>query len=105
MQAAVNRPAGVQRLRRTDRLNATPHQTTADDVGLLNALPIAAAIIERTDANSLKVAAHNSRFVETVERSNCTALDWNEAECLRDGPIACLLQSFFDGSNVTGELD
>ncbi|MEA3067303.1 MAG: hypothetical protein QOK41_710, partial [Sphingomonadales bacterium] len=105
MQAAASRAAGVQRLRRTDRLNATPHFAAVDDIGLLNALPIAAAIIERSDDGGLKVAAHNSRFVEAVERSNCAALDWNEADCLKDGPIAELLQNFFDGAAVTGELD
>ena len=105
MQAAASRPAGVQRLRRTDRLNSTPHLSPADDIGLLNALPIAAAIIERTDAGGLRVTAHNGRFVEAVERSSCTALDWNDADCLKGGPIAELLQRFFDGANVPGELD
>ena len=47
MQAAAARSAGPQRLRRTDRLNATPHLAAVDDLGLLEALPIAAAIIER----------------------------------------------------------
>ena len=105
MQAAASRPASVQRLRRSDRLNAIPQSAAVDDIGLLNALPIAAAIIERADGGALKVAAHNSRFVEAVEQSNCTALDWNEAECLKGGPIAELIQNFFDGSDVTGELD
>jgi diguanylate cyclase (GGDEF)-like protein len=76
-----------------------------DDIGLLNALPIAAAIIERTSDKSLAVAAHNSRFVEAVQKSNCTALDWNQADCLKDGPIAEVIQSFFDGDDVVGELD
>ena len=105
MQAAAPRPASGQRLRRSDRLNATPHLVTADDVGLLNALPIAAAIIERTDEGKLRVAAHNNRFVEAVERSECIALDWNEADCLKAGEIADLLQKFFDGTEVVGELD
>ena len=105
MQAATSRPASVERLRRTDRLNAIPHVAAVDDIGLLNALPIAAAIIERTDKGALKVAAHNCRFVAAVEQSTCTALDWNEADCLKGGPIAQLIQDFFDGSGVTGELD
>jgi len=105
MQAATTRSPEVQRLRRTDRLNATPHLRAGDDLGLLNALPIAAAIIERLDDGSLRVAAHNSRFLETVERSDCSALDWNEAECLKSGAIADLLQNFFDGTDATGELD
>ena len=105
MQTAATRATGVQRLRRSDRLNATPHLSSADDLGLLNALPIAAAIIERQDDKRLKVAAHNSRFIEAVERSNCSALNWNEADCLKAGAIADLLHNFFDGVETAGELD
>ena len=105
MQAAATRSAGVQRLRRPDRLKATPHVAAADDIGLLNALPIAAAIIERIDDNSLCVAIHNRRFIEAVERSNCTAIDWDDAECLKTGAIADLIQNFFDGTDQLGELD
>ena len=54
---------------------------------------------------TLNVAAHNSRFFDTVQRSACTANDWNEADCLKSGPIADLLQGFFDGTDVGGELD
>jgi diguanylate cyclase (GGDEF)-like protein len=104
MQAAVSRPAGINRSRRADRVNVIPHLTAADDIGLLNALPIAAAIIECTN-EGLRVVTHNSRFIDAVEQSTCTALDWNQAECLKSGPIAELLDSFFDGTNVTGELD
>ena len=86
-------------------MSAIPHLVTADDTGLLDALPIAAAIIERTPKGDLKVAAHNGRFLETVRYSSCTALDWNEADCLKEGPIAELLQKFFEGTDVTGELD
>src|SRR3954453_20451242 len=49
--------------------------------------------------------AYNSRFRATVEQSSCEALDWDDAECLKSGPIAELLQKFFDGTEVTGELD
>jgi diguanylate cyclase (GGDEF)-like protein len=76
----------------------------ADDTGLLGALPIAAAIIERDD-KGLKVSAHNDRFFETVSQSSCTAPDWNEAECLKSGPIAELINRFFEGEEVKGELD
>jgi diguanylate cyclase (GGDEF)-like protein len=86
-------------------MSATPHRATADDTGLLHALPIAAATIEREADGSLKVTAHNDRFVETVERSNCAALDWSEADCLRSGAIADLLHRFFDGVDLAGELD
>jgi len=105
MQAAATRRTGVQKLRRTDRPTATPHLAAVDDIGLLNALPIAAAIIQRDEDGALGVAAHNSRFVDAVKKSNCTALDWNEAECLKTGAIAELLQRYFDGTDVSGELD
>ncbi|MFL6731161.1 MAG: hypothetical protein ACJ8EP_02340, partial [Sphingomicrobium sp.] len=62
MQAAASRPAGVQRHRRPDRTNAIPTLAAAGDLDLLDALPIAAAIIERTVDGNLCVVAHNSRF-------------------------------------------
>ena len=76
----------------------------ADDTGLLGALPIAAAVVER-DASGLKISAHNSRFHDTVNQSSCTAEDWNEADCLKSGPIAELINRFFDGDDTKGELD
>ena len=76
-----------------------------DDTGLLDALPIAAAIIERGDDGGCKVTSHNSRFFDTVQRSSCTALDWNEADCLKSGPVAEILQKFFAGNDAGGELD
>jgi diguanylate cyclase (GGDEF)-like protein len=105
MQAAARRPAAVQRLRRTDRLNATPHLTAVDDLGLLAALPIAAAIIQRTPDGALSVAAHNEKFVDAVRRSTCTATDWSDADCLKNGVIAELVQRFLDGDDPNGELD
>ena len=105
MPAATNRVPRVERQRRGDNVTAKPHLATADDTGLLDALPIAAAIIERREDRCLKVAGYNSRFYDTVKQSTCTALDWNEADCLKSGPIAELLQNFFDGTDVAGELD
>jgi diguanylate cyclase (GGDEF)-like protein len=93
------------RHRRTDNLGVKPHLAAADDTGLLDALPIAAAVIERKKNGAFNVAAHNSRFLGLVERSNCTALDWNHAQCLKSGPIADLLHGFFSGKDALGELD
>ena len=73
-------------------------------MGLLGALPIAAAIVER-DKKALKVVAHNSRFFDTVRQSTCTAADWDQADCLKSGPIAELIHRFFDGTDLGGELD
>jgi diguanylate cyclase (GGDEF)-like protein len=105
MQAAATRPAAATRHRRSDNLSATPYLAIADDAGLLNALPIAAAIITRLSDGALRVSAHNSRFLETIDRSHCTALDWSEADCLKSGPVAELLQNFFAGTDTEGELD
>ena len=86
-------------------MNATPHLSAVDDLCLLNALPIAAAIIVRTPDGVLNVAAHNGRFVQAVERSSCAADDWNQADCLKSGAIAELVQRFLDGDDPNGELD
>src|SRR6185369_15824996 len=104
MQAAAHRLPAAERRRRTENPSAKPHIATADDMGLLGALPIAAAIVER-DEDALKVVAHNSRFFDTVSQSTCTAADWDEADCLRSGPIAEVLNRFFDGTDAAGELD
>jgi diguanylate cyclase (GGDEF)-like protein len=76
-----------------------------DDAALLGALPIAAAVIARRDDGSIQVLAHNSRFRETVDQSTCSALEWDQADCLRDGPIAELLTNYFAGTDTLGELD
>ena len=105
MQAAANRLPRAERPRRGENPSAKPHIAIADDTGLLAALPIAAAVIERLQDRCLKVAGYNSRFFDTVKQSTCTAIDWNEAACLKSGPIAELLQKFFDGTDLVGELD
>ena len=105
MQAAATRLPSAVRRGRADNRKVTSRVAFAGDSGLLDALPIAAAIIERQADGNLKVAAHNNRFVETVHQSSCAALDWNNADCLKSGPIAELLQAFFDGSDQAGELD
>jgi diguanylate cyclase (GGDEF)-like protein len=105
MQAAINRLPARNRHRRADNMGANPHVIIADDAGLLDALPIAAAIIQREADGSLKVISHNSRFFDTVRQSTCTAADWNEADCLKSGPIGDLLHAYFDGTDAVGELD
>jgi diguanylate cyclase (GGDEF)-like protein len=105
MQAAAHRPPAPSRYRRKDNRGAQPSFAAADDAALLGALPIAAAVITRSPAGQLQLLDHNSRFRDAVQRSTCTALDWNQADCLRSGPIAELLTRFFDGTDTVGELD
>ena len=63
MQAAASRLSGALRPRRPDNPGATPHIATADDTGLLDALPIAAAIFGLKDGK-LWVEAMNERFLD-----------------------------------------
>ncbi|WP_309662238.1 EAL domain-containing protein [Sphingomonas sp.] len=72
---------------------------------MLGALPIAAAVVTQHDDGSIHVLAHNSRFRETVSASTCSALEWDQADCLKDGPIAELLTNFFAGTDTVGELE
>ena len=92
MQAAVNRLPDRKNVRQGEKSRTKPHLATADDAALLGALPIAAAIIGKAE-DGLKVLSYNERFRDSVELSTCTALDWDDAECLRDGPIAEALPS------------
>jgi diguanylate cyclase (GGDEF)-like protein len=109
MQAANQRIGEPARARRTLSSGKSPALAspfaTADDTALLGALPIAAAIIGRCPQGSLKVLAHNSRFVEAVARSSCDALDWDQAECLQAGPVAELFEHYFADPLCDGELD
>lgn len=105
MQAATARTLTARRQRRSVKISTRPHLATADDTGLLDALPIAAAVIVRDDAGELRIASHNVRFLNTVKQSTCTSLDWNEADCLKSGPIAEALQAFFEASKPAAEFD
>jgi len=105
MQAAANRLPSASRHRRADKMTHAPRLSAADDTPLLDALPIAAAIVELSAKRQLKVMAYNDRFSQAVEQSTCSALNWDEADCLRSGPISDLIHGFFAGTEPTGELD
>src|SRR5205085_7285812 len=105
MQAAVQRLPGERKARRVQNSAHRPSLVVADDSALLDALPIAAAVIGKTTKDGLEVLAYNNRFKDTVDHSTCTAIDWNDADCLKDGPISDLIRSYFDGSDKVGELD
>ena len=106
MQAATQRLPVQQKGRQTNISDALPLQASAEDGALLAALPIGAAIMALRDDEQFHVVACNQRFRDTVEQSNCEALDWNEAECLRNGPISELLAAFFkDPAGAETDLD
>src|SRR6476620_2690943 len=105
MQAAVRRLPRAPARRQSEKLIKETQAFAADDTGLLDALPIAAAIMERRPDGELFVAGNNSRFSTVVQQSTCTALNWNDADCLRTGPISEMIHAFFDGASVGGDLD
>ena len=63
MQAALNRLPDRKGVRQTENPRVTPHVVTADDVALLEALPIAAAMFT-LNGDKLWVEAMNPRFLE-----------------------------------------
>ena len=105
MQSAAKRFREPPRALRPGITGAEPGVATLDDLALLGALPIAAAIVGLKQDATLTVLAHNSRFREAVERSSCQSSDWDGAECLKDGPIAALFDQFFSDPLSAGELD
>ncbi len=105
MQAAHKRPGMSTRALRGDMPRAVRALAGDGDAELLSALPIAAAVVGREEDGSLKILAHNNRFVESIDRSTCTAIDWDDAECLKGGPIADLFEQYFSDPLCGGELD
>ena len=105
MQAAANRLPVSREAGPGDKSRMLLPAAQADDAALLDALPIAAAVIGKADAGCLKVHAHNDRFRAAVEHSSCSALNWDDAECLKGGPIADLLHGFFEEPSKGDELE
>jgi diguanylate cyclase (GGDEF)-like protein len=105
MQAAEQRTGGRARARGRDSPELHAAAVAGDDLALLSALPIAAAVIGRDNDGNPMVLAHNERFVDAVALSTCTASDWNDADCLKSGPIAELFESYFEDPLSAGELD
>src|SRR4051794_26888563 len=70
----------------------------ADHEALLNALPIASAVIGRTADGGLVLKSYNHKFAQAVDSSTCTVgIQAEEKACLQAGPIADLLTRFFAG--------
>jgi diguanylate cyclase (GGDEF)-like protein len=105
MQASTKRSAPVARQRRTKVTGVVPHIAVAGDSGLLDALPIPAAIIEWKSDKSASIIAHNNRFLDMIGPSTSAIETWEAENCRKSGPIAKLLKEFFDGTNISGDLD
>ena len=86
-------------------MGVAPHLAVAGDDGLLDALPIAAAIIEWKSDKSASVIAHNGRFLDMIGSSATAIESWEAANCRQSGPIASMLKNFFDGTDISGDLN
>jgi diguanylate cyclase (GGDEF)-like protein len=105
MQAAATRAEAHSRAPNTSSGEAS-RRAAADHQALLNALPIASAVIGRRQDRCLTLISHNDRFADAVAASTClVGLEAEEKPCLTSGPIAELLQKFFDGRDTSDELE
>jgi diguanylate cyclase (GGDEF)-like protein len=98
MQAVAQHPTVKPKHGRKQDFGANPH-ANADDIALLAALPIAAAILDREDG---RLALHlaNDRYFDLAARTAATSFDLEQAT-----PLSKLLHDFFDRKDGTGELD
>ena len=103
MQAAANRAEAL--VRAPTPAGAASRRAGGDHETLLNALPIASAVIARAPGGALDLLSYNQRFANVVAASTCPGIDSSELACLKSGPIADLLQLFFDGADGADELE
>ena len=100
MQAAAHRAEALVRAPAVPAGKGS-RRSRADHAALLNALPIASAVIERNGDGALSLHSHNQRFADAVAASTCiSGIDASDKPCLQAGPIAELLHRFFDGSDA-----
>jgi len=69
----------------------------ADDRALLDALPIAAAVVSRDERGLLHLGAHNRSFELAIEQSTVPGFDRVTETCLRSGLLYDFLQGWFEG--------
>ncbi len=99
MQAAAHRAEALVRAPAAPA-GKSSRRAGADHEALLNALPIASAVIERTAEGALSLLSYNQRFADAVASSTCiSGIDANDKPCLQAGPIAELMQDFFEGGD------
>jgi hypothetical protein len=70
MQAAAHRAEALVRAPAA-QIGKTSRRGGADHEALLNALPIASAVIERLPEGTLSLISYNQRFADAVAASTC----------------------------------
>ena len=105
MQAALNRLPDRKGVRQTENSRVTPHVVTADDVALLEALPIAAAIFT-LNGDKLWVEAMNPRFLELAGCMGDAGSFEATFKRYAQGPGGAFAQAFLtDPANAANELE
>ena len=105
MQAAAHRAEALVRAPAA-QAGKSARRGGADHEALLNALPIASAVIERLPDGTLSLISYNQRFADAVAASTCiSGIAAEEKPCLQSGSIADLLQRFFDSEDGADELE
>lgn len=104
MQAAANRLPG-RKVGRTANSSESAHFVSANEFGLLAALPLPAAVVGRTPSGVLKLLDHNSRFDEIIAMiGGPLANDGDFSACSHAG-IAELMVNFLADPNAPTDLD
>ncbi len=105
MQAAANRSAASKGARPAAQTSDLGIRAAAEDGALLNALPIAAAVVGLTSKGVLKLIDRNSRFDDVMASTGDAELmngDFRHCAYLH---IAQLMQDFLADFSATDEID
>jgi len=105
MQAAANRLSAPKRVRTAHTAGTIAALATNDDTALLEALPIAAAVVGLTSKGILKLIDRNTRFDEVIARTGDAAMmsgDFRECTHIQ---IAVLMQAFLADFDAPSELE
>ena len=104
MQAAANRLSAPKRVRTRTRPRSIAALATNDDTALLDALPIAAAIVGLTSRGILKLIDRNRRFDEVIALTGDAAMMSGDFRDCTHLQIAQLMMAFladFGGAERT----
>jgi diguanylate cyclase (GGDEF)-like protein len=105
MQAAANRLSAPKRVRTAHTAGTIAALATNDDTALLEALPIAAAVVGLTSKGILKLIDRNTRFDEVIARTGDAAMisgDFRECTHIQ---IAQLMLAFLADFDAPSELE
>ena len=105
MQAAANRSAAPKGARPTVQNGDSSFRATADDTALLNALPIAAAVVGLTSKGVLALLARNPRFDEVMASTGDAAMAAGDFRGCTYAQIAALMLGFLADYAAPDELE